>query len=198
METADSLHACWFGGAADDAAAQRQKKLWWSKSLEIDAELARRFGGMVEQARCGGLDDWRTTPQGALALILLTDQLPRNIYRGTAAAIASDHIAREVCLAGLASGADQELKPMERVFFYLPLEHAESMPLQDRAVELYTALLQQASAASAAQYQGFLDYAVRHREVIARFGRFPHRNAALGRASTALERAFLEQPGSSF
>ena len=198
METAESLHACWFGGAADDAAAQRQAGLWWSKSADMDAELAGRFGAMVEQARSGALDAWTATPQGALALILLTDQLPRNIYRGTQAAFASDHIARAVCLAGLAGGADRKLTPIERVFFYLPLEHAESLADQDRAVALYSALFQQAAPASVAQYRGFLDYAERHREVIARFGRFPHRNVILGRQSTARERAFLEEPGSSF
>ena len=198
METAESLHACWFGGAADEAAAQRQSKLWWSKSAELDAELARRFGGLVAAARSGALDDWTATPQGALALILLTDQLPRNIYRGTPAAFVSDPIALSVCVAGLASGADRQLAPVERVFFYLPLEHAESLAEQDRSVALCTQLLAEVPDAVAERYRGVLDYAVRHRQVIARFGRFPHRNAILGRASTAEEIAFLAEPGSSF
>jgi uncharacterized protein (DUF924 family) len=198
METAESLHACWFGGAADEAAAQRQSKLWWSKSADLDAELARRFGGLVAAARSGALDDWTATPQGALALILLTDQLPRNIFRGTPASFASDPIALSVCVAGLASGADRQLTPTERVFFYLPLEHAESLAEQDRSVALCTQLLDEVPDAVADRYRGVLDYAVRHRQVIARFGRFPHRNAILGRASTAEEIAFLAEPGSSF
>ncbi len=198
METAESLHAFWFGGAADEAAAQRQSKLWWSKSAELDAELAGRFGALVEAARSGALDGWTATPQGALALILLTDQLPRNIYRGTPAAFGSDQLARSICVAGLASGADRHLAPVERTFFYLPLEHAESLADQERSVAAYTQLAHDASVANAGQYDGFLDYAVRHRDIIARFGRFPHRNAILGRASTAQEMAFLDEPGSSF
>lgn len=198
METAESLHACWFGGPADEAAAQRQSTLWWSKSAELDAELARRFGDMVAAARGGALDDWTATPQGALALILLTDQLPRNIYRGAPAAFASDPRALSVCLAGLASGTDRQLAPVERVFFYLPLEHAESMAEQDRSVAVCTQLLDDVPDAVAARYRSVLDYAVRHRQIIARFGRFPHRNAILGRVSTAEELAFLAGPGSSF
>lgn len=198
METAESLHAYWFGGKADDAAADRQLKLWWSKSAALDAELAERFTPLVQAARAGGLDNWADTPTGALALILLTDQLPRNIYRDTAAAFASDTMARAVAAAGLASGWDRQLRPIERVFFYLPLEHAESMEDQDRSVALYTRLFQEAPMASLERYRNFLTYALRHRRVIERFGRFPHRNAIIGRASTTEEVSFLQEPGSSF
>ena len=198
METADSLHDFWFGGAADESAAQRQATLWWGKSAEVDAEVARRFGALVEEARNGALDAWRLTPQGALALILLTDQLPRNIYRGTPAAFASDSIAHDICVAGLGSGFDQLLTPVERVFFYLPLEHAESLAAQDRSVAQYTALLEQLPESARETFHGFLDYAKRHRVVIEQFGRFPHRNAILGRVSTVEEVEFLKKPGSSF
>lgn len=198
METAESLHACWFGGKADDAAADRQSKLWWSKSAALDGELTARFTPLVEAARAGALDGWADTPQGALALILLTDQLPRNIYRGTAAAFASDPQARAVAVAGLDSGMDRQLAPIERVFFYLPLEHAESMADQDRAVSLYTRLFQEAPAAQVERYRNFLTFALRHRRVIERFGRFPHRNAIINRESTPEEISFLQEPGSSF
>jgi uncharacterized protein (DUF924 family) len=198
MEKAESLHAYWFGGAADDSAAQRQSRLWWSKKPDQDAELARRFGVLVEAARSGALAAWADTAQGCLALILLTDQLPRHIYRGTAAAFSSDPMARALCLAGLDKGYDRQLKPVERVFFYLPLEHSESMADQERSVALYTSLFQQVPESQVEQYRGFLTFALRHRRVIERFGRFPHRNALLGRESTAEEAAFLTEPGSSF
>ena len=198
METADSLHACWFGGKADDAAADRQSKLWWSKSAALDEELATRFTPLVEAARAGALNDWADTPQRALALVLLTDQLPRNIYRDTAAAFASDAMARAVTVASLERGWDRLLAPIERVFLYIPLEHAESMADQARAVELYTRLFQEAPAAQLERYRNFLTFALRHRRVIERFGRFPHRNAIIGRESTPDEISFLQEPGSSF
>lgn len=198
METIESLHAFWFGGNADDAAADRQSTLWWGKSPVTDAEVAARFAPLVEAARAGTLNGWAGTPQGALALILLTDQLPRNIYRGSAAAFASDPIARAWTVAGLEQGLDRQLNPIERVFFYLPLEHAESMADQDRAVSLYTRLFQEAPPAQAERYQNFLTFAQRHRRVIERFGRFPHRNAIIGRESTPEELSFLQEAGSSF
>jgi uncharacterized protein (DUF924 family) len=198
METVESLHACWFGGKADEAAADRQSKLWWSKSATLDAELATRFTPMVEAARAGMLDGWADTAQGALAFILLTDQLPRNIYRNTPAAFASDPMARAVAVDGIERGMDRELTLIERAFFYLPLEHAESLADQDRSVSLYTQLSEEAPASQGERYRNFLDYAIRHRRVIEQFGRFPHRNAIIGRQSTPEELAFLQEPGSSF
>lgn len=198
METIESLHAFWFGGNADDAAADRQSTLWWGKSAATDAEATARFLPLVQAAGAGTLDGWAGTPQGALALILLTDQLPRNIYRGSAAAFASDPIARATTVAGLEQGMDRLLVPIERVFFYLPLEHSESMTDQDRAVSLYTRLVGEVPAAQAERYQNFLTFARRHRRVIERFGRFPHRNAIIGRESTPEELSFLQEPGSSF
>jgi len=198
METAESLHACWFGGKADDAAADRQSKLWWKKSDAQDAELAARFAPLVEAARAGKLDSWADTPQGALALVLLTDQLPRNIYRDTAASFASDPIARTVATAIVDKGMDRKLEPIERVFLYLPFEHAESMADQDRSVSLFTKLFNEAPAPQLERYRYFLTYALRHRRVIERFGRFPHRNAIIGRESTPDEVSFLQEPGSSF
>jgi uncharacterized protein (DUF924 family) len=198
METAQSLHACWFGDTTDDRSADRQAKLWWSKSAETDAELARRFTPLVESARSGALAGWAGSPREALAFILLTDQLPRNIYRGTAAAFALDRMAHAVATAGIDSGQDRQLVPIERVFFYLPFEHAESMADQDRAVALFARLLQEAPADSRETFDNFHRYALRHRQVIERFGRFPHRNLLMGRESTAEEISFLQEPGSSF
>ncbi|MEM0553247.1 MULTISPECIES: DUF924 family protein [Aeromonas] len=190
----------WFGDPTDDALrAKRQAPLWWGKSSETDALLARRFGAQAEAAANGDLADWTDQPHGRLALILLLDQLPRNIHRGTPTAFARDPLAREQCLKGLSLGMDRQLSPLERVFFYLPLEHAESREQQARSVALFEELAaEQAHSAANETFAGFADFARRHQMIIERFGRFPHRNVTLGRTSTPEEAAFLLQPGSGF
>ncbi|WP_429055893.1 DUF924 family protein [Aeromonas jandaei] len=190
----------WFGDPADDALrAKRQAPLWWGKSSETDALLARRFGAQAEAAANGELDDWADVPSGKLALILLLDQLPRNIHRGTPTAFARDPLAREQCLKGLSLGMDRQLSPLERVFFYLPLEHAESREQQARSVTLFEELAaEQAHSPANETFAGFADFARRHQVIIERFGHFPHRNDILGRTSTPEEAAFLLQPGSGF
>jgi uncharacterized protein (DUF924 family) len=195
----EALLDFWFGDDADDAAtAERQAPLWWKKNPELDERCRALFLPQVEAAAAGGLPDWAATARGRLALILLTDQLPRNLYRGSARAFASDPLAQRYCLERLDSGADRSLRPVERVFFYLPLEHAESLALQERSVALFGALAEAVPAAARKWFDGYRDYALRHRDIVARFGRFPHRNAALGRATTAEEADFLRTPGSSF
>ncbi|MCS0538690.1 DUF924 domain-containing protein [Aeromonas veronii] len=190
----------WFGDEADDVPrTTRQAPLWWGKSSETDALLASRFGELAEAAAKGSLTHWADAPSGRLALILLLDQLPRNIHRGTPAAFAQDPLARDLCLKGLSIGADKSLSPLERVFFYLPLEHAESREQQARSVALFEALAaEQAGTPAQATFAGFADFARRHQVIIERFGRFPHRNDILGRTSTPEEAAFLQQPGSGF
>lgn len=190
----------WFGDPADDALrAKRQAPLWWGKSSETDALLTRRFGAQAEAAANGELADWAELPSGRLALILLLDQLPRNIHRGTPTAFARDLLAREQCLKGLSLGMDRQISPLERVFFYLPLEHAESREQQARSVALFEELAaEQAHSPANETFAGFADFARRHQVIIERFGRFPHRNVTLGRTSTPEEAAFLLQPGSGF
>ncbi|MFM5397272.1 DUF924 family protein [Aeromonas veronii] len=190
----------WFGDEADDVLrATRQATLWWGKSSEMDALLAKQFGAQAEAAANGELADWADLHHGRLALILLLDQLPRNIHRGTPAAFAQDPLARDLCLKGLSIGADKSLSPLERVFFYLPLEHAESREQQARSVALFEALTaEQAGTPAQATFAGFADFARRHQVIIERFGRFPHRNDILGRTSTPEEATFLQQPGSGF
>ncbi|VXA82970.1 conserved hypothetical protein [Aeromonas veronii] len=194
------LLALWFGDEADDVLrATRQAPLWWGKSSETDTLLASRFGELAEAAAKGSLAHWADLPSGRLALILLLDQLPRNIHRGTPAAFAQDPLARDLCLKGLSIGADKSLSPLERVFFYLPLEHAESREQQARSVALFEALAaEQAGTPAQATFAGFADFARRHQVIIERFGRFPHRNDILGRTSTPEEATFLQQPGSGF
>lgn len=200
MQPWQPLLDLWFGDEADDVLrATRQAPLWWGKSSETDALLASRFGELVEAAAKGSLAHWADIPSGRLALILLLDQLPRNIHRGTPAAFAQDPLARDLCLKGLSIGVDKSLSPLARVFFYLPLEHAESREQQARSVALFEALAaEQANTPAQATFAGFADFARRHQVIIERFGRFPHRNDILGRTSTQEEAAFLQQPGSSF
>ncbi|OEC40571.1 DUF924 family protein [Aeromonas sp. DNP9] len=200
MQPWQPLLALWFGDEADDVLrATRQAPLWWGKSSETDALLASRFGELAEAAAKGSLAHWADLPSGRLALILLLDQLPRNIHRGTPAAFAQDALARDLCLKGLSIGADKSLSPLERVFFYLPLEHAESREQQARSVALFEALAaEQAGTPAQATFAEFADFARRHQVIIERFGRFPHRNDILGRTSTPEEAAFLQQPGSGF
>jgi len=189
----------WFGTAGDDAVvAKDQAALWWSKNETHDDEIRRRFEDDVRAAAHGELDPWAATARGRLALIILLDQFPRNIYRETAQAFAYDERALVLTLEGLERGTDRELRPIERVFFYLPLEHSESLAHQERSVECFGALLASVPAERENTFKEYMDFAIRHRDIIARFGRFPHRNEILERASTAEELAFLAEPGSSF
>lgn len=199
MENPASIIEFWFGLDADDKlTADRQAKLWWSKNEMLDAAMRERFGPWLDKAAASRLDDWAESAAGRLALILLTDQFPRNIHRGTPQSFAYDALARAWCKEGLREGVHTTLRPIERVFFYLPLEHSESLADQEQAVALFAELLDGAPAAHRETFQNFYDFAVRHQEVIRRFGRFPHRNSILGRVSTAEEAAFLQQKGSSF
>lgn len=189
----------WFGPASEAAEVAAHKHgLWFAKQAEQDAEARERFGVLVSAALDGGLGDWAGTRDGWLALLLLLDQLPRMIHRDTPRAFAGDARARQLALDGLAAGREAGLPAIRQVFVYLVLEHAEDPALQDEALRRFRALHARAAPAEQPLFAGFLDFAERHHAVIARFGRFPHRNAILGRSSTAAERAFLAEPGSRF
>jgi uncharacterized protein (DUF924 family) len=189
----------WFGSDADDAAVAKERaNLWWSKNKETDDQIRRRFEIYVILAASEQMKDWLATPGGRLALILLTDQFPRSIYRDTARAFSCDEKALTWCIEGLEQKVDRDLRPIERVFFYLPLEHAEYIEHQDLSVKCFRELVSTVPAELQPIFEEYLDYAVRHRQIIDRFGRFPHRNEILGRESTAAEVAFLAEPESSF
>jgi uncharacterized protein (DUF924 family) len=189
----------WFGVEADDAeAAHQQRALWWQKNPATDRWLAVQFPDWPLREAAGDFSDWPDTAHSRLARILICDQLPRNFYRDTPQAFASDERARHHCRRLLDAGQDRSLRAIERVFAYLPLEHSESLADQDESVRRYGLLVEDVPAAWQPVFSGFLDYAQRHREVIARFGRFPHRNPILGRVSTDEEGAYLAQPGSGF
>lgn len=199
METPASILAFWFGDCAEDAlTAARQSTLWWNKDPHTDQAIRRRFAPTLEKLQGNALESWSATAKGALALILLTDQLPRNMFRNTAQAFAYDQQALAWCKQGLSCQLPTELRLIEQVFFYMPLEHSEHLPDQEQAVSLFAVLRDQASVTQRPVFAQFLDFAQRHRDIIQRFGRFPHRNALLGRVSSAAEQAFLLQKGSSF
>jgi uncharacterized protein (DUF924 family) len=160
-------------------------KAWFSKSEAFDAEIARRFEAPHHAAARGELDGWDQTPEGALALLLLLDQFPRNMFRGSPHAFATDPLARQVARAAVDRGFDAEVDPALRQFFYLPFEHSELLEDQDRGV----ALCDQSGDADLAKWARL------HRDIIARFGRFPHRNESLGRTTSEAEQAFLKDGG---
>jgi uncharacterized protein (DUF924 family) len=163
-------------------------KEWYRPPEAIDAEIAARFRKTYAALKERVPPDWLTTPRGVLAAILVLDQFPRNMFRGAPEAFATDRRALALAKRAIDDGMDAELPPKQRAFVYLPFQHAENLADQGRSVGLFMALGNPLN----------LDYAIRHQDVIERFGRFPHRNEILGRDSTEEEKAFLTQPGSSF
>jgi uncharacterized protein (DUF924 family) len=187
MSPADEVLAFWFGDAPGSS-----RREWFVKDAAFDAGIRERFGALHAQAVARQLDGWRAHPRTLLALVIVLDQFSRNLHRNDARAFAADAYALECASQAIARGDDQAMLPVERQFLYLPFEHSESLADQQRALELMRAL------------DGFeatkdvSEWARRHLVIVERFGRFPHRNAALGRESTAEEREFLSQPGSGF
>lgn len=189
----------WFGSAqAPNDVAADKGKLWFGKSESQDLEAQTRFGDWVEQALAGGLTEWAQRPDGWLALVLLLDQLPRMIYRDAPKAFCGDLRAQALVAQGIAADFDRQLPPIQRVFIYLVFEHCENLAVQNEAVSRYIELVAQQPQAEQKLFADYLDYAEKHQRVIARFGRFPHRNEVLGRESTAEELEFLSRPGSRF
>ena len=184
--TPQDVLAFWF---ADGPGVRRA--VWFRRTDAFDAACAE-FRAVLAAALRGDLNGWSTTPRGALALVVLLDQFPRNIHRGTPQAFAGDAAALAIAEAAISAGFDRALLPVERVFLYLPFEHSERLADQDRAVTLFEALAGEPDMAQT------IDYAHRHREVIRRFGRFPHRNPILGRTNSAAEEAYLAEPGAGF
>jgi uncharacterized protein (DUF924 family) len=176
----------------DPGRALQHRAAWFERNPDFDEAIRSRFGAAVESALAEGFADWAGQAESALALLLLLDQFPRNLFRGQAKAFAGDARARAVAHAAVDRGFDIAVPPMMRMFFYLPFEHSEHLPDQDLAHLLFSALDKELPGLDLA---GWAD---KHRAIIARFGRFPHRNAALSRDSSPDEIEFLKQPGSSF
>lgn len=192
LAAAADILAFWFGQPGEAGHGQ-PRAAWFRKDAAFDAEIRRQFLATVEAALAGQLADWANSPQSLLAQLILLDQFPRNLFRGEAQAFAGDAQARQLAERALEQGWDKGLSAVEKLFIYLPFEHSEALADQQRSLALFTAL-----AAEHAGCEGYLDYAQRHYDVIARFGRFPHRNAALCRPSTPEETIYLAQPGSGF
>ena len=203
--SAQDLLLFWFGPRPYAAAqVQQHSRLWFGEpgapelTPQTDELIRERYGELTQIAERGALAAWESSPRRRLALILLFDQFSRNIYRGSARAYAQDLEALSLTVSGMQIGADATLDPVERLFFYMPLMHAESLDVQDESVAAFRRLVEEAPADLHRIFQASLDSAVEHRDIIARFGRFPHRNAALARESTPEEVAWLATEGADF
>lgn len=188
----------WFAkiGAGFDVA--QQNKLWYQGGVEVDRVITERFLEPLVAAKQGRLTHWTETAEGSLALILLLDQFSRHIYRQNADAFAADALARKVLKQALLEKQDEKLTVIQRSFFYMPLEHSESMKDQLLCVELFQQLLNETPPEGKKIISSSLEFAVKHRDIIELFGRFPHRNEVLGRASTIEELTYLQQGGARF
>ena len=191
----------WFGDLRENELPSEEKqKTWWMKSGEFDRLVEEKFGDLVTLAENGDISSWLETPLGTLAFIIVVDQFPRNIHRDGPGAFSRDALALRACRGGIEKGFDRGLHPVHRVFFYLPLMHSEDPETQRLSVETYSELEKEYENEPEIRKNlaCSVDFAARHSDIIKRFGRYPHRNAALGRKSTPEEIEFLKEPGSSF
>lgn len=200
MSEVEQVLDFWFGTCgADGSLDPVKRRMWFADSNKHDAGIRKRFRKLHRSAARGELEgEWAGTPRGRVALIVVLDQFSRHIHRGTAAAFAQDPAAQRLASSGVEQGADRALIPIQRAFFYLPFEHSEDLKLQRLGARLFERLSTEVAPAWRKEYIGFADYSGHHRDIIERFGRFPHRNRILGRASTPEEIEFLKEPGSSF
>jgi uncharacterized protein (DUF924 family) len=204
MDHAHTVLDLWFGALPYDARQLAERMKFWFGGADANAnartdEMVRtQLVPILNNAARGALDPWSTSPRRRLALILLFDQVPRNAFRGTAAAYAFDARALPLTTEGLARAADGALDPVERIFFYMPLQHAEALDVQEESVRLFGRLLADSPQELRETFRACLDYAHQHREIIARFGRFPHRNHVLLRDNTPDEAAWLATHAQSF
>ena len=202
---AASVLKFWFGDpetASGTALIERQQGLWWQGSPKTDAEIQQRFSDLLDAAARDELRHWADTPWGRLALVIVCDQFPRNIYRGTARAFAWDGRAQQLTLQGVGLDHHVQLPPEFRSFLLMPLMHSEQLPHHDRCVELFEEMVGECERAGqqglVEKVRGYLQFEHRHRDLIARFGRYPYRNSAMGRDSTPEEQAYVASGGDSF
>ena len=189
----------WFGEVNElGCSSPEHRRRWWTKSDAFDEAIGSQFLSDYEAIVAGDRDAWRNTPRGALAYIIVLDQFSRNMFRGTPSMFAADELAREVCYEGLDADFDADLSFDERLFFYLPLAHSEEMADHHRSIELLGGLVDSCAESLEGDAKNYLDFAGRHKAIVERFGRYPHRNETLGRASTPQEAEFLKEPGSAF
>ncbi len=191
-EAIDQVLQLWFPEQEQGAPQiDARMEMWFSESAELDTRLRYEFGDLISQASEGRLADWAQTPRGRLALILLVDQFRRNVYRGSEKAFSHDKVALRLSVEGIVEKMDRELTPIERVFFYMPLQHAESLRVQEKSVQVFNALAREVSPTLTETFETFAQFAELHHDIIHRFRRFPHRNKILGRENTSDEDEYL-------
>ena len=197
--TPQDVLSFWFEDAAKSPETLgRRRAVWFRNDPAFDRECAARFAATLEDAARGYLDDWAGTPHGRLALVIILDQMPRNIHRGSPAAFMHDAEAAAHCIAAVESGQDQSLSRVERIFLYMPLQHTEDLGLQRRSIELFGSLASGADEAWREYFADTANYARLHHDIIERFGRFPHRNRILDRKSTEEEARYLSDGAPTF
>lgn len=170
---------------------------WFGEDPELDIQLRHRYGTLIKQAAAGDLDHWAKTPLGRLALILVLDQFRRNVYRGKPEAFSHDKSALKLCIEGAIAKHDAQLSAIQKIFFFMPMQHVESLKVQSKSVAVFRGLIKRATTVEKETFETVADFAELHRDIIEQFGRFPHRNAILNRESTEREREFL-QDGPTF
>lgn len=196
---AQTVLTFWFGELDDEGLADAETgKRWFTKDPGFDQQVRERFGLIHATVLAGQPPEWPRTPRGRLAAVIVLDQFSRNMFRDTAGMFAADPWALDLTLRGMDAGDDRALRGEERMFLYMPLMHSEELANQDRCVAAWRAFIDESRGRLRERLEQSLPFAERHREIIARFGRFPHRNAILGRESTPEEIAFLQEPNSSF
>ena len=198
MQRVEPILSYWFGSLADDYDVGANAALWWKKDEQVDEHIRATFGADVDKAINGDYDDWQDAPRACLALVILLDQFSRNIFRGSPRAWEQDPQALDVALRAIDRGLDHDLRMVERQFLTMPLMHAEDVGLHRRLGLLIDEALAEIPVDRREPFLPWKDAAAKHAAIVERFGRYPHRNAVIGRASSAEELAFLEQPGSSF
>ena len=189
----------WFSTETDELKIiAKQSGLWWSKDANTDNDIKKQFLTIYQSAVNGDLDEWLNTVKGQLALIILLDQFSRVIRRNTADVFVCDIKALAISLDGINNNNDQELRPIERVFYYMPLEHSEDIEVQNQCVRLFQELLDHVPDFISKEFRNYLQFAIKHREIIERFNRFPHRNKVLNLSSSNEQTEYLANTGSAF
>lgn len=199
MNRAEEILEYWFGHVEETIQpSEHRTEIWFGDKKEIDDQISEKFVVDLHKATATQYSEWEKEPRGTLALIILLDQLSRHIYRDTPRAFAQDQKALDLCLYGIQHEFDHALSLIERVFFYIPLMHSENIEMQATAIRAYQILVNLAFPETRSIYENFLNYAVKHYEVIKQFGRFPHRNEILGRSSTNEELDYLKNRDVNF
>ena len=196
QQDSDDIHSIldmWFRERAHDMPGlDARVNFWFGEDPERDIQIRHRFGGLIKRASANELDHWANIPLGRLALIIVIDQFRRNVYRGTPEAFSHDRMALTLCVEGAIAKQDKQLSLLQRVFFFMPMQHIESLKVQNKSVTVFKGLAAAANETEKDTFETFADFAELHRDIIEQFGRFPHRNAILGRDSTATEKEYLE------